>query len=166
MKTKLKTFVCSIAYSPIGNKIISSMGVVKIWADLHVYSSKKRLLASARNVFENEASVGTYDDYKKALKKHWVTYNEYANQYEFYKNTEEERDEYISRLKMAYFYWRYAPGVAKAVFRNKTRFLKTFEKFVYRKWIYAPDTSFENFKKFIYSRRGYSNRRAEKHLWE
>jgi len=41
METKIKSVVCSIAYSPMVNKIISSMGVVKIWADLHVYSSKK-----------------------------------------------------------------------------------------------------------------------------
>ena len=85
METKLKSFVCSIAYSPLVNNIISSMGVVKIWADLHVYSSKKKLLASARNVFKKESSLRTFDDYKQALKKQWVTYNEYANQYEFYK---------------------------------------------------------------------------------
>ena len=149
MGTRLKTFVCSIAYSPVVNKIVSSMGIVRIWADMHVYSSKRKLLVTARNVYEEGTSVGTFDDYKKALKRHWVTYNEYANQYEFYKKTEEERDEYISRLKMAYFYWRYAPGVAKAVFRNKTKFLKTFEKYVYRNWIYAPDSTFEDFTKFI-----------------
>jgi len=149
VKANLKSFVCSIAYSPMVDKIISSLGVVKIWADLHVYSSKKKLLASAKKAFEEETSVGTFEDYKKALEKHWVSYSEYANMYEFYKKTEEERDEYVSRLKMAYFYWRYTPGVAKAVFRNKTRFLKTFEKYVYRKWIYAPDTSFEDFTKFI-----------------
>jgi hypothetical protein len=149
MNSYLKTIITDIAYSPFGNKIVSLLGLGKIWTELHVRSAKKRLQAEARKVFLNDSALGNWDDYKQALKKHWVSYSEYANQYEFYKKTEEERDEYVSRLRMAYFYWRYAPGTAKAVFRNKTRFFGTFKKYIHRKWLYAPEASYEDFKQLV-----------------
>ena len=145
MDTSLKAFVCSIAYSPFGNKVVSLVGGQKWYAELHSRSEKKKLLANAKKEFEKSSALGTFDDYKQALEKHWVSYKEYADQYEFYKKSEEEREEYVSRLKMAYFYWRYAPGAAKSVFRNKTRFLKTFNKYIHRKWLYAPESSYEEF---------------------
>ena len=149
MDTSLKAFVCSIAYSPFGNKVVSLVGGQKWYAELHSRSEKKKLLANAKKEFEKSSALGTFDDYKQALEKHWVSYKEYADQYEFYKKSEEEREEYVSRLKMAYFYWRYAPGAAKSVFRNKTRFLKTFNKYIHRKWLYAPEASFEDFKQMV-----------------
>lgn len=149
MNNTLKTFVCNIVYSPLGNKVVSLVGGQKLYAELHVRSEKKVLLAEAKKEFEKGSALGSFDDYKQALEKHWVTYSEYANQYEFYKKTEEEREEYISRLRMAYFYWRYAPGAAKQVFRNKTRFLKAFSKYIHRKWMYAPEASYEDFVQMV-----------------
>lgn len=147
----LKTFVCNIAYSPFGNKLVSLVGGQRWYAEFHVRSEKKKLLANASKEFGKGSALGTFEDYKKALEKHWVSYSEYANQYEFYKKPEEERDEYVSRLKMAYFYWRYAPGVAKSVFRNKTMFLKAFDKYIHRKWLYAPESSFEDYEQLVTS---------------
>lgn len=149
MKRSVETFVCNVVYSPLGNKVVSLVGGQKIYAETHVRSIKKKLLAEAKKEFDNGSSLGTFEDYKNALEKHWVSYSEYANQYEFYKKNEEERDEYVSRLKMAYFYWRYAPGVAKAVFRNKTRFLQAFKDYIHRAWIYAPQASFEEFEQMV-----------------
>jgi hypothetical protein len=149
MDTSLKAFVCNIAYSPFGNKVVSLVGGQKMYAELHARSEKKKLLANAKKEFEKGTALGTFDDYKQALEKHWVSYSEYANQYEFYKKSEEERDEYVSRLKMAYFYWRYAPGVAKSVFRNKTRFLTAFHKYIHRQWLFAPDSTFEDFERLV-----------------
>ena len=149
MGTSLKAFICNIAYSPFGNKVISFLGGQKWYAELHARSGKNKLLANAKKEFEKESALGTFDDYKQALKKHWVSYSEYANQYEFYKKSEEERNEYVSRLKMAYFYWRYAPGVAKSVFRNKTRFLTTFHKYIHRQWLFAPNSTFEDFVRLV-----------------
>ena len=149
MNKSLKTFVCDIAYSPLGNKLVSLVGGQSWYAELHVRSEKKKLLANAKKEFEKCSALGTFDDYKKALEKHWVSYSEYAKQYEFYKKSEEERDEYVSRLKMAYFYWKYAPGVAKSVFRNKTRFLNAFDRYIHRKWLYAPDSTFEDFQQLV-----------------
>ena len=149
MKRKLRTFVANIAYSPFGNKVVKSIGGARLYATYKVCSLKSKYLHIAKKEFEKETAKGSLDDYKKALNKHWVSYNEYAYQYEFYKKTEEERDEYVSRLKMSYYYWRYAPGAAKSVFRNKTKFLNTFKKYIHRKWLYAPENTFEEFSKLV-----------------
>lgn len=149
MNRSIETIVCNIVYSPFGNKLVNFFGGQRIYADLHARSMKKGYLAEAKKQFETGPSLGTFDDYRQALEKHWVSYSEYANQYEFYKKSEEEREEYISRLKMAYFYWRYTPGTAKSVFRNKTKFLKTFDKYIHRKWLYAPESTFEDFEQMV-----------------
>lgn len=141
----IKSFICRIAYSPFGNKLAVNTGLVWMWARWRVNSSKKRMLAEAVKVYNSGKALGSLRDYKDALKKHWVTYNEYAYEYEFYKKPEEERNEYVSRLRMAYFYWRHAPGTAKAVFRDKTRFMSFFHEGIHRKWIYAPAASYEDF---------------------
>ena len=149
MKRSIETFICNIVYSPLGNKMVTLLGIQRLYAELHTRSIKKGLFIEARNEFNKGSALGTIDDYKHALEKHWVSYSEYANQYEFYNKSEAEREEYISRLKMAYFYWRYTPGVAKAVFRNKMRFLKTFSKNIHRKWIYTPEASYDDFVQMV-----------------
>ena len=141
--------MANLAYSSLGNRIVSLLGGGKLYANYKVRSLKKKYLAEAIKEFGKGSKKGDYDDYKSALDKHWVSYNEYAYQYEFYNKTEEEREEYVSRLKMAYFYWTCTPGYAKAVFRNKTKFLKTFEKYIHRKWLYAPMASFEDFMQLV-----------------
>ena len=151
MKRSLKNIATDIAYSKLGDKILTLTGTQKLIAGCRVRSSKRALLAGAKKVYEKGSGIGTFEDYKQALKKHWVSYTEYAKQYEFYKKNEEEREEYISRLKMASFYWRYAPGSAKYVFCNKTRFLKAFKKYIHRKWLFAPEASFEDFKQMVSS---------------
>lgn len=151
MEGKIKSVICSVLYSPIGNIVTKYTGVAKIWATWRVKSYKKRLLADAVNQFAKGATLGSLEDYKEALEQHWVSYQEYANQYEFYNKAEAERDEFVSRLRMAYFYWRYAPNDAKAVFHFKTNFLKVFNKYVHRQWRYIPDTSFEEFKRIVSS---------------
>ncbi len=149
MNNRLKSFLCSVAYSPAGDKFATYSGIKRLWADFTVRSRKRKMLAEAERRFCDGSPLGNLDDYKDALNKHWVTYSEYAYQYEFYKKKEEEREEYVSRLRMAYFYWRYAPGSAKAVFRNKQILLKTFRKYVHRRWIYVPDASLETFSQMV-----------------
>ena len=151
MGRSLNALLSDIAYSPAVMKLVALTGGQRIYAELNVRITKIRLRAGAKKMFKKDNAVGSFSDYKQALEKHWVTYSEYAKKYEFYKKTEEERDEYVSRLKMAYFYWRYAPGAAKAVFRNKLKFLKAFRKFVHREWLYAPDSTFEQFSKMMSS---------------
>lgn len=149
MNSSLKAFLCDIAYSPMGDKVATLFGMQRFWTESHVRSMKKAFLVEAKKEYQKGDAVGTFEDYKQALEKHWVTYREYAYQYEFYNKNEEERNEYVSRLRMAYFYRRYTPGSAKAVFRNKTRFLQTYKKYIHRQWLYAPEASFEDFQQLV-----------------
>ena len=149
MNKSLKAFICKIVYSPVGDRVATFFGGERLHAESFVRSEKKKLLAEAKRKFDKGSSVGSFDDYKHALDKHWVAYSEYAFQYEFYKKSEEERDEYVSRLKMAYFYLRYGPGVLRPLFRDKARFLKSFSEYVHREWLYAPETSFEEFRQLV-----------------
>jgi hypothetical protein len=149
MNNSLKTILCNIAYSPIGDFIVTHSGLNRLWAELHVHYAKKRLLAQAAREYENGSSWGSLGDYKEALKKHWVSYSEYAHQYAFYNLSEEQRDEFVARLKMAYFYYRYVPGVVKPFFRNKNRFLKKFNNFIHREWLYVPESSFAEFEELL-----------------
>lgn len=126
-------------------------GGVKLWATLRVKRQQKGFLAEAKRLYDQGGALGSFEDYQMALERHWVSYKEYADQYEFYKKNEDERNEYVSRLRMAYFYWRYTPGTAKAVFRNKMRFLSTFKDYVHRKWMYVPDAKYDDFKGLITS---------------
>ena len=149
MNRDLKTLVANVAYSSIGNRVVTLFGVANLYTKIKVFSTKKRDLRIAKKEFEKGSGLGNFEDYKQALDKHWVSYNEYAYKYELYCKPEKEREEYVSRLKMASFYWRYTPGIAKSVFRNKTKFLKTFNKYIYRKWLYAPESSFEEFSHLV-----------------
>lgn len=135
--------------SPLGTRLFSFDGARKLYADLRVRLWKKELLESGKKMFEKDTALGTLEDYLQALEKHWVSYAEYAKQYEFYKKSEAERDEYVSRLKMSYFYWRYTSAAAKSVFRNKVRFLNTFKEYVHRQWLYVPDASLEEFADMV-----------------
>lgn len=151
MNNKLKSFFCSIAYSPVGDKLVSWSGAKRIWTELHVRSQLKHLKAEGIRIYAKGNAPGSLEDFEKAVERHWVSYSEYANQYGFYDKTEPEREEFVARLKMAYFYWRYAPGSAKAIFRNKPVFLKTFDPYVHRVWRYAPEASFEDFARLVSS---------------
>lgn len=118
-------------------------------ANLHVRSMKKDYFAEAKHHYENGSFIGEFDDYKRALAKHWVSYSEWAYQYEFYKKSEKERKEFISRLKMRYFYMCYCPYGVKSQFGNKKIFLETFKNNIHRKWLYAPEVSFCVFDEMV-----------------
>ena len=147
--SKLPSFVIKIVYSPAINKLITFVCGRRLYAEYSVRLLKKRLLAEAKEEFEKGSPIGSLDDYKQAWEKHWVSYKEYAEMYEFYKKTEEERSEYVSLLKMTYFYKRYNNGFALPILRDKQKFLKTYSKYIHRKWLYAPEASFEQFEQLI-----------------
>ena len=85
----------SFVHSPLGDKLLTWSGGKMLQAILYVRSSKKELLEEAKLEYEKVSSLGNLEDFKQALNKHWVSYSEYAHQYEFYKKTEEERDELL-----------------------------------------------------------------------
>ena len=139
----------SFVHSPLGDKLLTWSGGKMLQAILYVRSSKKELLEEAKLEYEKGSSLGNLEDFKQALNKHWVSYSEYAHQYEFYKKTEEERDEYVSRLRMRYFYMRYGSGIPRPLFRNKPKFLKAFDKYIHRKWLFVPNSSYNQFVELV-----------------
>lgn len=149
MNRKLKFFITNILYSPFGDRIVSTFGGAKWYADYMAWLSKRNALRVAKKEFGKESAKGNLEDYKQALEKHWVSYNEYAHQYEFYNKTEEEREEFVSMAKMTYFYRRFIPGNVKAIFRNKNNFLTFFSKYIHRDWIYTPEASYEVFSQLV-----------------
>lgn len=146
MNRRIKSIVCSVGYSPIGDKMVRLTGLDKLWRWMHIRSVKKSYYKEALKEFEKGTALGTLSDYKDALERHWVSYREYAYQYEFYKKTEEERDEYVSRLRMGYFYWKYTPSAAKVLLRKKRSF-EVLKKYMRRQWLYVPNVTFEEFEK-------------------
>jgi hypothetical protein len=147
--SKIHSAVLNIVYSPLVNKLISMVGGQILYTECHIRRKKRQRLVEAKKEFKNGSSFGNFNDYKQALKKHWVSYKEYAEMYEFYKKTEAEREEYVSLLKVAYFYRRYNNGVVLPILRDKQRFLKTYSKYIHREWLYAPESSFEQFEQLI-----------------
>lgn len=149
MNRNIKAALARTAYSPVGYHVMQWLRIPQLYADYIIWSSKRRELSIAKREFSKGTAKGSYNDFKCALDKHWVSYNEYAYQYEFYNKTEEEREEFVSRSKMGYFYRRYTPGNVKAIFRNKHRFLTLFSKYIHREWIYAPNASYEEFSQLV-----------------
>lgn len=88
---------------------------------------------------------GSLEDYLQALKKHWVSYSEYMYQYEFWKLTEEERDKYVSRLRMQSFYHHNVSRSIQNLFKDKVAFLKLFSEYVHRDWLRVKDSSYDDF---------------------
>lgn len=149
MNDNLKSQVVNIAYSPSFYKSMKCLRIPQLYAYYRIMRFKKRQLKIAEREFSKETVIGDFDDFKHALHKHWVSYNEYAYQYEFYNKTEEEREEFVSRAKMLYYYIRYTPGNSKAIFRYKNRFLSLFFLYCHRDWIYTPEASYERFSQLI-----------------
>ena len=141
----VKSLLYYIVYTHFGDIFLKYTGLGRWVIFLFLKKEKEKLLAEAKREYEKGSKLGTLSDYKKALYKHWISYNEYACQYDFPHKSEDEREEFVTRLKMAYFYLRYVPGYTKPYFKNKTRFLEIFNKYIHRKWLYAPKSSYEEF---------------------
>ena len=84
-KSKVHNAVSNIVYSPVVNKLFTNVGGRRLYAEFRVRQLKKKLLAEAKTEFAKGKSLGSFDDYKQALKKHWVSYKEYTEMYEFYR---------------------------------------------------------------------------------
>ena len=111
---------------------------------------RKRFFREVRERFaKDRPSQGLYKDYKKAFWKHRVTYSEYMYSYEYWRLTEEQRDEFISTSEMQCIYRKLGSKVVRDLFHDKVEFLKTFHSFVHREWKLAKDLSLEEFKSMV-----------------
>lgn len=116
------------------------------------------ILINERNSFFKEAKrhftdmhlkKGSYHDYKKSFWKHRVTYSEYMYSYEFWRLSEKERDKYISTSEMQCLYRKLTDKSVRHIFCNKIEFLKTFDKYIYRKWGWVRDMTIQEFQSMI-----------------
>lgn len=112
---------------------------------------KKTLYKEAAEKFEvGKYTFGSLKDYKKALDINLVSYSEYMYQYEFYKLSNEERNEYVSRLEMRLWYERNANSILiENLFYNKSNWLNHFKEYIHRKWIALQDVSYSTFMNFL-----------------
>ena len=136
----------------IKNSVIyrSTLGS-SFYRELRIFCEERsRFLKEAKRRFaEEHPEHGSFQDYKKAFWKHRVTYSEYMYSYEYWRLDEKQRDEFISTSEMQCIYRKLGDKEVRNVFHDKTRFLKLFEKYVYRKWALVRDMSLDEFKKMI-----------------
>ena len=108
MNRHVDSFYSRIACTPNLDRVLYLLGIKGLWARFRVLHAKKMHLSIAKKLFEKGAGMGSFEDYKRALQKHWVSYDEYA-QYDFPHKTEQERDEFVGRLKLLYVFRKYVP---------------------------------------------------------
>lgn len=130
--TKFKEFVWSIP----------------LYREAHVYFGERHLFFSeAKKRFKVEKpGHGSYSDYKKAFRKHRVTYAEYMYSYEYWHLDEQARDEFVSTSEMQVIYRKLGNREVRDMFHDKVRFLEAFAPFVYRWWAMAKNISLEELK--------------------
>lgn len=98
---------------------------------------------------EEKPEKGSLEDYRKALLRHGVSYDEYMYCYEFWNKDEKKRNEYISLIESTAIYRKTVQVSVAQNSRNKKRGLQTFDKFVSRKWLYPKEVTYEMFKDFV-----------------
>lgn len=114
---------------------------------------KKIYFEEAKRRFSKEnPEKGTLDDYARALKKHRVTYDEYMYHYDMWRLSEKERSEFVSQAVMEKVYRIMVKPEVKSLFCDKVAFLKLYNGFVTRKWLYAPESNYLDFKELVSTR--------------
>lgn len=97
------------------------------------------------------------EDYFTALNKHQVSLSEYLHQFEFYKLSERERKEFITRSEMRALSLKLRMMFPEYdnidLLRFKNRFLAHYSDlgFCHRRWLYGPDATFEQFADLLSS---------------
>ena len=106
----------------------------------------------AKRLFQEDCpKVGSFQDYLRALRSHRFTYGEYMR-YELWRLSKEERYEFISMAEMSMVYRKMVSNTIKALFNEKSSFLKKYKDFVYRKWVYVPEATADELKELLSTR--------------
>jgi len=71
--------------------------------------------------------------------------------YELWKLSDSEREEFIAMAEMAMVYRKMVTTDIHKLFDNKVLFLRKYSDFIYRKWIYTPESSIDEVKDLISS---------------
>lgn len=114
---------------------------------------RKRLWREAKRRFEEEQPKhGTSADYKRALRRHRVSYKEYMYCYKLWGCDEKHRAEFISDGEMRCIYRKTVEASVNLMFKNKVLALKYFEKYIHRRWLYPRESTFDSFVDFVKTR--------------
>ena len=97
------------------------------------------------------------EGYFEALDKYALSLSEYLYQYDFYKLTEPERDEFISRAQMRALSYKLRmkyPKDSMGLSRFKEQYMGRFTElgFIHRRWLYVPECSYQEFIDLLSSR--------------
>ena len=130
------------------SKIKETLWSIPLYREVHIYSDeRKRFFQEARERFVKEKPEhGSWRDYKKAFRKHRVTYSEYMYSYEYWRLDEKARDEFISTSEMQVIYRKLGEREVRDVFHDKVRFLTAFSPYVHRWWALAKSLTFDKLK--------------------
>ena len=113
---------------------------------------RKLLLNDAiRRFKEEKPKQGSLKDYKRALYRHRVFYEEYMHAFEFWRMNEKEREDFISDREMMCIYRKTVQGDVYKTLKNKANTLQLFSNYVHRKWINVSNTTFDVFESFVSS---------------
>ena len=138
-----------------------AMTVFRLFPDLASSFRLRKEMAANRREAERFFEQGeplpegaTREDLCQAMAKHSVDLSEYLNQYEFYKLSEQERDEFLSRSRMralAYKLRMKYPKDCSGLPRFKEQYLGRYTDlgFIHRRWLYVPESSCEQFADLI-----------------
>lgn len=111
---------------------------------------RKRLWKEAKRRFEEEQpQQGSLADYKRALRRHRVSYKEYMHCYKFLDCDEKQRDEFISDREMHCIYRKTVEASVNMRFKNKVLALRYFEKYIHRRWLYTRESTFDSFVELV-----------------
>lgn len=146
----------------IKNTLLHILGVKDVydisqkWSRLYeigrYFAEKNNFLKEAKLQFSaNQNMPGSYNDYKKALRKHRVSFKEYMYSYEYWKLNESQRDEFISRSEMQCIYRKLGDPECVKILYDKALSLATLSEFVHRKWMIVRDCTLEEFTQMVKS---------------
>lgn len=108
------------------------------------------LLEEAEEEFKKSSiKHGSLKDYTRAFEKSLVSFSEYMYQYEFWTLTDEQREEYVSRLEMRLWYERHKSMKVYNLFWNKINWLRYFDEFIHRKWLDVANKNYDEFITFL-----------------
>lgn len=113
---------------------------------------RKNLWNEAVEKFKEERPEhGSLTDYKHALYRQRVSYDEYMKCYEFWRLDESRRNEFISEKEMRCIYRKMVNLKFDGYCSNKVLLYKLFANYVHREWHFSGSQDFEAFRDFVSS---------------
>lgn len=104
---------------------------------------------AVENFEEEKPTKGSLANYRQAMLRHLVSYDEYMYCYEFWNKDKKQWEEFISLLEIWCIYRKTVQVSVAQNAKNKILCLKSFEKFVSRNWLYPKEVTYTVFKEFI-----------------